>query len=102
MLAGIAQSKMLIEQRHSFKMNDRVILLHQKRVAAKRMMIDEVKFMISNTPANDPERVVQMHDLKELNNPAETRTVLSLGIQAANNAPITKTFKMGVFAQKAL
>ena len=48
-------------------MNDRVISLHQKKVAAKKMMIDEVKFMISNTPANDPERVVQMHDLKELN-----------------------------------
>jgi hypothetical protein len=31
------------------------------------MLIDELKFMISNTPANDPERVVQMHELKELN-----------------------------------
>jgi hypothetical protein len=30
-LAGIVQSKILIEQRHLFKMNDRVILLHQKR-----------------------------------------------------------------------
>lgn len=67
MLAGIAQSKMLIEQRHSFKMNDRVISLHQKKVSAKKMLIDEVKFMIANTPANDPERVVQMHNLKELN-----------------------------------
>ena len=32
----------------------------------------------------------------EIIDPAETRTVLSLGIQAANNAPITKAFKMGV------
>ncbi len=66
MLAGIAQSKMLIEQRHPFKMNDRVISLHQKKGSAKNMLIDELKFMISNTPANDPERVVQMHELKEL------------------------------------
>ncbi|KAI2490060.1 hypothetical protein MHU86_24528 [Fragilaria crotonensis] len=67
MLVGIAQSKMLIEQRHSFKMNDRVISLHQKKVSAKRMMIDKLKFMIRNTPANDPERMVLMHDLKQLN-----------------------------------
>jgi hypothetical protein len=31
------------------------------------MLIDELKFMICNTPANDPERVVQMHELEELN-----------------------------------
>ena len=30
------------------------------------MLIDEVNFMISNTP-NDAERVVQMQDLKEVN-----------------------------------
>jgi hypothetical protein len=35
MLAGIAQSKMLIERRHLFKMNDRVLSLHQKKASEK-------------------------------------------------------------------
>jgi hypothetical protein len=67
MVAGIAQSKMLIEQRHMFKLNDRIVSLHQRKVFAKKMQVDEVKFMINNTAANDPEHVVLMHEHKELN-----------------------------------
>jgi hypothetical protein len=31
------------------------------------MMIDELRFMICDTPANDPERTVLMCELKQLN-----------------------------------
>ena len=67
MIAGIAQSKMLIEQRQHFKMNDRVLSLYQKKVAAQRMLINELKFMISITPIDDPERNLQIQNLKAMN-----------------------------------
>jgi hypothetical protein len=55
MMAGIAQSKTTIEQRQQFKLNDQVKSLYQKKVDAKRMLLNEQKFKISNATANDPE-----------------------------------------------
>jgi hypothetical protein len=41
MMAGIAQSKMMIEQQQQFKLNDQVTSLYQKKVDAKRMLLNE-------------------------------------------------------------
>ena len=38
-----------------------------KNVSAKKVMIDELRLMICNTPANDPEPMVLMCELKQLN-----------------------------------
>ncbi len=69
MIAGIAQSKMLIEQRATTTLQneDRVMLLYQKKVAAQRMLINEQKFMISITTIDDPERYSQIQNLKVMN-----------------------------------
>jgi hypothetical protein len=67
MVAGIAQSKMLMEQRQNDKANDRVIAFHQKKVSAQRMLLNEVKFMISITPRNDPEYGLLMRKLIDMN-----------------------------------
>jgi hypothetical protein len=40
MMAGMAQSKMMIEQRQQFKLNDQVTSLYQKKVDAKNMLLN--------------------------------------------------------------
>ena len=49
MVAGIAQSQMFMEQRQKNGANDRTISFHQKKVAAQRMLLDQLKFMIGVT-----------------------------------------------------
>jgi hypothetical protein len=58
MIAGIAKSKMLIEQRQQF---------NTKKVAAQRMQINELKFMISITSIDDPKLNLQIQNLKVMN-----------------------------------
>lgn len=67
MVAGIVQSKMLIDQRSEAQLNDRVIEMHKKRVGGQQILINELKFMIGNTPPNDPEHKLYMQELKVLN-----------------------------------
>lgn len=81
MIAGIAQSKMLIEQRQHFKMNDRVLSLYQKKVTAQRMLINEQKFMISITAIDDPERKLQIQNLKAMNDGLKTAVAELIGAE---------------------
>ncbi len=67
MIARIAQSKMLIEQQQHFKMNNRVMSLYQKKVAAQRMMINKQKFTISITTIDDPGLNSQIQNLRVMN-----------------------------------
>ena len=41
--------------------------MYQKKVAAQRLLINELKFMISITPIDDPERNLQIQNLKAMN-----------------------------------
>jgi hypothetical protein len=42
MVAGIAQSQMLMEQRQKNRANNWTIPFHQKKVAAQRMLLDQL------------------------------------------------------------
>ena len=55
-----------------------MILLYQKKVSAKQMIINEIKFMINNTPANDPEHITLINELKTLNSRALNKTATNL------------------------
>ena len=67
MIAGIAQSKVLIEQRQHFKLNDQKTLLHKEKVTAVRILINAQRFMISILPESDPDRTKAINELKVLN-----------------------------------
>ena len=56
MVAGIAQSQLLMEQRQKNRANDRAISFYQKKVAAQRLLLDQLKYMIDVTPPEAPDR----------------------------------------------
>ena len=72
---------MLIEQRQHFKTNERVLSLYQKKVAAQRLLINELKFMISITPIDDPERNLQIQNLKAMNEVLKIAVADLIGVE---------------------
>jgi hypothetical protein len=96
MIAGIAQSKVLIEQRQQFKLNDQVTLLHNKKVSAVRMLINEQRYMISILLESDPDRIKAIHELKALNQDLKNALVDSIAAEEAivnSNFAYTQTSK---------
>ena len=67
MVAGIAQSQMLMEQRQKNRANDRAISFHQKKVAAQRLLLDQLKYLISVTPPEAPDRSELLGQLRVMN-----------------------------------
>lgn len=67
MVAGIAQSQMLMEQRQKNRENDQKIAFYQKKVAGQRLLLDQLKYMISVTPAEAPDRSELLGQLRVMN-----------------------------------
>jgi len=67
MIAGIAQSQMHMEKREQNREQDRMIAFYQKKVAAQRMLIEQIKYTISVTPAEAPNRTELLEQLNVLN-----------------------------------
>jgi hypothetical protein len=67
MVAGIAQSQMLMEQRQKNRATDRAISFYQKKVTAQRMLLDQLKYMISVTPPDAPDRSELLGQLRVMN-----------------------------------
>jgi hypothetical protein len=66
-LAGIAQSKVMIEHREQSQISDRIIAMNKKRVAGQKLLINEHKFLISHLPPDDPQRQLYMQELRIMN-----------------------------------
>ena len=67
-LAGISQSKVMIEHREQSQISDRIIAMNKKRVAGQRLLINEHKFLIlSNLPSNDTQCLLYMQELRIMN-----------------------------------
>ncbi len=90
MIAGIAQSKMLIEQWQHFKTNDRAVSLYQKKLAAQRMLINELKFMISITLIDDPKCTLQIWNLKAMNDELKIAVADFIGAEEEIDARILR------------
>jgi hypothetical protein len=67
MVAGIAQSQLLMEQRQKNRANDRAISFYQKKVAAQRLLLDQLKYMIDVTPPEAPDRSELLGQLRVMN-----------------------------------
>ncbi|KAI2505332.1 hypothetical protein MHU86_9132 [Fragilaria crotonensis] len=68
MIAGIAQSQLLMEQRQKNRANDRAISFYQKKVAAQRLLLlEQLKYMISVTPPEAPDRSELLGQLRVMN-----------------------------------
>ena len=67
MIAGIAQSQMQMEKREQNREQDRMIAFYQKKVAAQRMLIEQIRYTISVTPAEAPNRTDLLEQLNVLN-----------------------------------
>ena len=67
MVAGIAQTQMLMEQRQRNRANDRTIAFYQKKVAAQRMLLDQLKYMISVSPPDAPDSSELLGQLRDMN-----------------------------------
>ncbi|KAI2495196.1 hypothetical protein MHU86_19335 [Fragilaria crotonensis] len=65
-IAAMAQSKIVINNRERSDLSDRIVAMHTSKVAGKKVLIEELKFMIMNTSSDDPDRAVYMKDLKVL------------------------------------
>ncbi len=63
-LAGIAQSKVMIEHREQSQISDRIIAMNKKRVAGKKLIINEHKFLISHLPPDNLQRRLDMQELR--------------------------------------
>ena len=66
-LAGIAQSKAMIEHRERSQIGERIISMNKKRVAGQKLLINEHKFLIQHTPADDPQCHLYMQELRSMN-----------------------------------
>jgi hypothetical protein len=67
MIAGIAQSQIQMEKREQNREQDRMIAFYQKKVAAQRMLIEQIRYTISVTPAEAPNRHELLERLNLLN-----------------------------------
>jgi len=65
-IAAMAQSKMVIDNRVRTDLSDRIIAMQTNKVAGKKALIEELKFLITNTSSDDPDRSVYMKELKML------------------------------------
>ncbi len=66
-LAGIAQSKVMIEHREQSQISDCIIAMNKKWVAGQKLLINEHKFLISHLPNDDPQRLLYMQELRIMN-----------------------------------
>lgn len=65
-IAAMAQSKMVIDNRVRTDLSDCIIAMQTNKVAGKKALIEELKFLITNTSSDDPDRSVYMKELKML------------------------------------
>ena len=66
-LAGIAQSKVMIDHREQSKISDRIIAMNRKKVGGQKLLLDEHKYLISKTPDNDPQLPLYLQELRAMN-----------------------------------
>lgn len=66
-LAGIAQSKVMIDHREQSQISDRIIAMNRKKVGGQKLLLDEHKYLISKTPDNDPQLPLYLRELREMN-----------------------------------
>jgi hypothetical protein len=65
--AGIAQLRLAHLGKKKAKLNDRIVLMHMKRVTGKQSIIAERKFLLSATATDNPNRHVYLLELWKLN-----------------------------------
>jgi hypothetical protein len=54
----------MIEHREQSQISDRIIAMNKKRVAGKKLIINEHKFLISHLPPDDLQRRLDMQELR--------------------------------------
>lgn len=65
--AGIAQSRLADKGKKKAKVNDCIVSMYLKKVAGKQSMIQEQKYLIEATSADDPNRPLYIQELRQLN-----------------------------------
>ncbi len=65
-IASMAQSKRVIDSRELTELSDRIVTRATNKVAGVNALIDGLKFEITNTSSDDPDRVQLMKKLRVL------------------------------------
>lgn len=65
-IAAMAQAKKVIDIRERSDLSDRIVAMHKHKVAGKKALIEELKFLITNSSSDDPDRAAHMTQLKGL------------------------------------
>ena len=65
--AAIAQSRLADRGKKKTKVNDRIVSMHRTKVAGKRSIIEEQKFLINATTDDPQARALYLQELRQLN-----------------------------------
>ena len=103
-IAAMAQAKKVIEIRERTDLSDRIVAMHTNKVAGKKALLEELKFLITNSSSDDPDRAMYMKQLKMLHQDlamaldelaSTERTIIDTGMEQLNKQADTALAKTG-------